>query len=167
VIRRATPEDARAIAEVHVASWLAAYRGLLPDEALAALDVDVRSERWREVLAAGSHTLVAEADGGVYGVASIGRSRDPDAGTDVGELYGLYLRPERWDQGLGRALHDAAVDDLRAQGFAEATLWVLDTNERARRFYERQGWRADGSVRSDRVGERRTLVDEARYRLTL
>jgi GNAT superfamily N-acetyltransferase len=168
VIREAVREDARAIAEVHVASWLAAYRGLMPDETLDALDVDARAVRWEAGLSDGSASaLVAEDDDGIYGWATVGRSRDPDAGDEVGELYGLYLAPGHWDRGLGRELHDAAVDELRTHGFEVATLWVLDTNARARAFYERQGWRADGGAKQDRVGELRTLIDEVRYRIAL
>ncbi len=168
MIRKAQPDDARAIAEVHVASWLAAYRGLMPDEALDALDVDLRAARWRAGLADGSAgALVAEDDDGIYGWATVARSRDPDAADDVGELWGLYLHPRAWSRGLGRELHDAALGELRGQGFTVATLWVLEGNERARRFYERQGWRSDGSVKADRIGELRTLVEEVRYRITL
>ena len=168
MIRPAVPDDARAIAEVHVASWLAGYRGLMPDETLDALDVDARAARWHKGLTDGTATaLVAEDDAGIYGWATVGRSRDPDAGDEVGELWGLYLHPRAWGRGLGRELHGAALDDLRAQGFTVATLWVLESNERARRFYERQGWRDEGSVKADRVGELRTLVKEARYRLAL
>lgn len=168
MIRAAVPEDGRGIAEAHVASWLTAYGGLIPDGALEALDVDARAARWEAALADGSASaLVAEDGEGIYGWATVGRSRDPDAGNDVGELWGLYLHPRCWGRGLGRELHDAALDELRVRGFAMATLWVLATNERAMRFYERQGWRSDGSVRIDRVGELRTPVEEARYRLTL
>jgi GNAT superfamily N-acetyltransferase len=168
VIRQAVAEDGRAIAEVHVASWLAAYRGLLPDEALDALDVDARAARWHASLADGtSSALVGEDEDGIYGWATVGSSRDPDAGGEIGELWGLYLHPDRWDEGLGRELHDAALDELREQRFSAATLWVLEGNDRATRFYERQGWRADGSMRSDRVGELRTLVEEVRYRIDL
>jgi GNAT superfamily N-acetyltransferase len=168
VIRAAVAEDGHAIAEVHVASWLAAYRGLIPDEALDALDVDARAARWYASLADGTASaLVAEDEAGIYGWATVGRSRDPDASGEIGELWGLYLRPDRWGQGLGRDLHDAALDELCAQGFSAATLWVLEGNARATRFYERQGWRPDGSMRSDCVGELRTLVEEARYRIEL
>jgi GNAT superfamily N-acetyltransferase len=168
VIRPAVPEDARGIAEAHVASWLAAYRGLMPDETLDALDVDARAARWRAGLADGTASaLVAEDEEGIYGWATVGRSRDPDGGEAVGELWGLYLAPSHWGRGLGRELHDAALDELQAQGFSEATLWVLASNARARRFYQRQGWRDDGATRSDRVGELRTLVEEARYRISL
>jgi ribosomal protein S18 acetylase RimI-like enzyme len=168
VIRQAVPGDARALAEVHVASWIAGYRGLMPDEALAALDVDERAERWRRGLSDGTASaLVAEDDDGIYGWATVGRSRDPDAGDEVGELWSLYVHPRCWGRGLGRELHDACLEELRRRGFAQATLWVMDTNERARRFYERQGWRTDGSVKADRVGELQTPIEDVRYTITL
>ncbi len=111
--------------------------------------------------------LVAEDEGGIYGWARVGRSRDPDAGDEVGELWGLYLHPDHWKRGLGRELHDAALAELRRQGFTRATLWVLDSNAPARRFFERQGWRDDGAKKADRVGELRTPVEEVRYRISL
>ncbi len=168
MIRPATVADARAIAEVHVASWRGAYRGLLPDETLAALDIEVRAARWMRSIVEGRYRLlVVEGESGVYGFASIGRSRDPDAGDEVGELLGLYLHPDSWGLGLGRALHDSALETLRGEGFVVATLWVLAGNEQARRFYEHAGWRRDGSEKTDRIGELRTPVDEVRYRLAL
>ena len=53
--------------------------------------------------------------------------------------------PRSWGAGHGSALHEAAMDHLAKEGFGEAVLWVLEGNERARRFYERRGWRADGA----------------------
>ena len=170
MIRDAVPGDGRGIAEVHVASWLGAYRGLLPDEALDALDAEARAQVWEERLAEPPferYRVLVLDEGEVRGFASLGPSRDPDAGEDVGELYALYLEPGRWGHGLGRALHGAAVKALAEAGFAEATLWVLDSNERARRFYERSGWWLDGAERRDRIGPLRTLVGEVRYRLGL
>ncbi len=133
MIRRATADDARAIAQVWVASWLGAYRGLMPDETLQAVNVEARSDTTRAVLEEGSRRVfVVDDDGRIEGFASIGRARDPDAGDGVGELDALYLAPERWGCGLGAALHDAAIDELCFEGFNEATLWVLDSNARAR-----------------------------------
>jgi hypothetical protein len=50
MIRRATINDARAIAEVHVKSWQVAYRGLLPEDFLQNLSVERREEQWRRAL---------------------------------------------------------------------------------------------------------------------
>jgi len=108
--------------------------------------------------------LVAEVDDGVVGFVSYGPSRDKDAGDRVAEVYAIYVSPEHWGRGVGKALHDEAVKQLRSRGFDEATLWVLDTNERTLRWYERQGWSPDGSEKMDEIGGAR--VREVRYRLS-
>jgi len=146
--RDATPADARAIAEVHVRSWQTAYRGELPDEYLDGLSVDERTSRWTERLAEpplGVETLVAEDGGRVIGFTGFGPSRDEDAPAGTGEVYAIYLQPEWFGLGAGRELFARANDRLRELGYARATLWVLATNERSRRFYERAGWAFDGT----------------------
>jgi GNAT superfamily N-acetyltransferase len=150
-IRPATIDDARAIAEVHVASWRATYRGLLPDAYLDRLSVDEREAQRREVLRDPSGewgTLVAEEDGRVIGFAAYGPSRDDDASPGTGEVPAIYLAPEVVGTGVGRDLFEQVNVALRDAGFTRATLWVLEVNERARRFYERAGWSWDGSTSS-------------------
>jgi GNAT superfamily N-acetyltransferase len=150
-IRPATIDDARAIAEVHVASWRATYRGLLPDAYLDRLSVDEREAQRREVLRDPSGewgTLVAEEDGRVIGFAAYGPSRDDDAPPGTGEIPAIYLAPEVVGTGVGRDLFEQVNVALRDAGFTRATLWVLEVNERARRFYERAGWSWDGSTSS-------------------
>ena len=83
-VRPATAEDADAIGRVQVETWRVAYRGLMPDEAIAGFDLEGRQRMWREGLAReprpGSATFVAELDGEVVGFASVGRSRDDGGG---------------------------------------------------------------------------------------
>jgi ribosomal protein S18 acetylase RimI-like enzyme len=93
--------------------------------------------------------FVAERGGEVVGFVSVGRSEDPDAQDDTGELYAIYVRRSQWGRGAGGALMDAALTALREHGFREATLWVLEDNPRTRRFYELVGWHADGAMQSD------------------
>lgn len=166
-IREAAPGDAEAIADIHVRSWRAAYRGQLTDDYLDSLSVDERLEQHRRALETpGEHrTWVAEERGRVVGFAVTGPSQDADADERTGELYALYLDPERFGRGIGKRLLDHAVEDLRERGFRTATLWVLESNEAGRRFYEREGWRADGLTTSERVDcEMRPTV---RYRVDL
>ena len=167
-IREAEPKDARAIAEVHVDSWRAAYRGQLTDDYLDGLKVEDRIDQHRRTLEeprADWRTWVAEDGGRVTGFAVTGPSEDADAQDKTGEVYAIYLDPEQVGSGLGRALFERAVGDLRERGFTEATLWVLGTNDRARRFYEVAGWKPDGTETSERVDcEMRPTV---RYRVTL
>ena len=148
MIRPAVPADARAVAEVHVRTWQEAYRGIVPDAVLDALDVDERARSWDEWLVTpppGVETFVAEDDddGTVIGFVNVGPDRDGEPG--VGELNAIYLRAAGWGRGIGRALMDQAVAALRAAGHREAVLWVLAANARTRRFYEATGWAADGA----------------------
>ncbi len=163
-IRTARPADAPAIAAVHVAGWRHAYRGRMPDALLDGLSVGARAAQWTKWLAAGSTTRcrVAEVDGAIIGFASIGPARDLDG---IGELYAIYLNPERIGTGAGRALLADAAAGLRAQGFTEAVLWVLRDNLRARAVYAAAGWCDDGGRKSAAFGGR--LLEEVRYRLRL
>src|SRR5262245_66569050 len=115
-IREAEPKDAEAIAEVHVRSWQAAYRGQLTDEYLDGLSVEERLEQHRRSLEqprAEWRTWVADDEGRVTGFAVTGPSEDADAEPSTGEVYAIYLEPERVGTGLGRALFGHALADPR------------------------------------------------------
>lgn len=151
-MREAVLDDAPAIAEVHVASWRWAYRGQLPDETLDALDVAEREVRWRDAISdPATIVLVALDDGSIVGFVSAGQTQDENASPSSGELDAIYLEERAVGRGVGRALLEGAVDGMRSAGFSRASLWVLDSNERARRFYERAGWAWDGKPRSHQV----------------
>jgi len=166
VVRPATAADARAIAEIRVASWRATYAGLVPAGLLDRMDVD-RNEAFIGGLIGTPQprvTLVVEAGGGggrVAGYALAAPARDDDA-TGLGELEAIYLDPDARGRGLGRPLLDAALAALARAGFTTVVLWVLTANAPARRFYERAGFRPDGAVRTlDFDG---TPIEEIRYR---
>jgi GNAT superfamily N-acetyltransferase len=166
LLRRAEPEDALAVASVHVRSWQAGYRGLLPDEYLDALCPEHRisafdfSHRNPEK----PHTLLAVENGKVIGFATTAPSRDEDLPTH-GELCALYVDPECWGRGIGKALLGAARQHLLQSGFGDAFLWVLNGNLRAERFYHADGWSADGQRRTETVWG--VDADEVRYRRNL
>lgn len=151
-IREATPDDARAIAEVHVASWRWAYRDDLPAEFLDGLTVDDRERGWVEWFASSERdgTFVAVRDGGVVGFCSFGPSRGDDASEGIAEILTIYLLEDAVGRGIGRALFAAANDRLRKHGYDRAMLWVMASNDRSRRFYERAGWSWDGTTSEHR-----------------
>jgi GNAT superfamily N-acetyltransferase len=167
-IREGEPRDAEAIAGIHVRAWQEAYRGQLTDDYLDGLTVEGRLEMHRGAFASPPpeyRMWVAEEDGRPVGFAVTAKSQDADADERTAELYAIYLEPDRVGTGVGRQLFAHAVDDLRGRGFRTATLWVLETNERTRRFYEIAGWKPDGTTTSERVDcEMRPTV---RYRVEL
>jgi GNAT superfamily N-acetyltransferase len=144
------------VADLHVRAWQWAYRGLLPDAYLDGLGQQ-RAEReamWRRVLRPAPGTpagtvWVAERDGRLIGFCSTA----PAAGEppDTAELHTIYLEPDAVGTGAGAALLRRALSDLRARGVRTTLLWVLDANARARRFYERGGWRPHGGARTEDV----------------
>lgn len=146
-IRRATPEDADAMAILHVASWRAAYRGLVPDAFLDSLEVDRRAQRFREALSAqAEETYLAEEDGELLGILTIGGCRDEDVEPEItGEIWGIYLAPQHWRKGTGSRLCQYGERLLSQRGYRIATLWVFAGNAQARRFYEAMGYTADGT----------------------
>ncbi len=155
-----------AVARVHVHSWQAAYRGLLPDEYLDGLRPEDRADRYTFDGLEPEHptTIVSVEDQRICGFATIGPSSDAD--TDgSGALHALYVDPDHWGTGVGRTLICEARRQLADDGFEVVVLWVLAGNERAERFYRIDGWVADGSLRSEEVWS--VAVDEVRYRRPL
>jgi ribosomal protein S18 acetylase RimI-like enzyme len=122
-------------------------------------------ERWSRYLLAPrprSGSLVAAEGAKVVGFSSFGAARGEE---EVGELFTIYVLPESWGLGVGRALMRETLARLRRHDYAEAVLWVLEDNPRTRRFYERAGWHADGGVLDGEwLG---TAVPEVRYRIDL
>jgi ribosomal protein S18 acetylase RimI-like enzyme len=143
--RRATLADARAIAELQLRSWQRDYADVVPGEILAGQTVERRLERWTELLGAGVARVLVfdQPEVGVVGVAACGPMRGEHAEDGVGELYALYVDPFAQGAGVGTALLAGAIEELSGAGRPEATLWVFRDNGRARRFYERHGWRCE------------------------
>jgi len=161
-IRRATRGDAAAISDVHVRSWKGAYPGLIPQDYLDRLRPEDRQPAWEQTLLEtdwprqGVLLLVDESlpPQPVHGFAHICPTRDDDLDKRVaGEVTSIYLAPEAWGGGNGVALMKAALEVLTEAGYARACLWALDTNARARRFYEIGGWHTDGLTKSHDWGE--------------
>ncbi len=130
---------------------------MAPDR-LADLPVD----RWRHEVGVGlrrpvadAFTYIAELDGGFAGYCYVAApSLEADLGPDVADLVAMYVDPDHWREGVGNALMDAAFERLAELSYEEAVLWTFKENGRAIAFYERHGWRPDGSEKIHaRTGE--------------
>jgi GNAT superfamily N-acetyltransferase len=136
----------------------------VPQDYLDGLDVDAEITRRRDRPLDGQH--VAEAGGSVVGWLYLGSYRADEGeqvpGPSCGEIGAIYALPEFWGRGVGRRLLAYGLGELRRLGLSPVLLWVLVANERARRFYERAGFHADGSVVGFEVGG--ATLPEMRYR---
>lgn len=166
-IHAATVDDIPGLVDIHIGGWQWAYRGLIPDEYLDAMSatrarrIKNRIERL-QTLPPETRWWVAEENGRVVGFAITDLSRDEDAPARTAEVEAIYLQQEAAGKGFGRALFAHAVEDLCQRGFTRATLWVLENNQRARRFYEAAGWQPDGARKTEeRPGG--VLLHEVRY----
>lgn len=150
-IRKLNASDDRlAVSEIYEASWKCAYRDILPREYLERIPAG----QWVSGLDISGRTHLVMLDGGRYvGAACCCASRFLEF-EGWGEVVSLYLLPEYMGKGRGRALLEAAVSALQAQGYEKTFLWVLEENRRARRLYERAGFRYGGISRDDVIGGR-------------
>lgn len=165
-IRIAQVEDAQAIARVHIESWRAAYAGLMPASVLDALDLRKRTEQWKLHLASPVIAVfVGIENGEVVGFSSMRPTRDDGDAGAIAEIPAIYLLRSQWRAGIGRLLCERTLVEARTRGFDEVTLWVLDTNERAIRFYERLGFRSDGELKVD-TQLTGSPLSEVRYRIS-
>jgi GNAT superfamily N-acetyltransferase/gamma-glutamylcyclotransferase (GGCT)/AIG2-like uncharacterized protein YtfP len=152
-VRPAEPLDAPGVASVHVRAWQQSYRALVPDEVLSALSVDDRAERLgseleQERAGTGRQTWIAERGGRVVGFARSGETRDEDMPRGTLELQAMYVDPDVQGAGVGQALMERLGFPWNTRPL---TLWVLEGNRRARRFYEKAGLRPDGVRQTFRV----------------
>ena len=167
-VRPAAPRDAKAIADIHVATWQAAYQGVIPDDFLKAMTVEKRLAYWREAIEFSDPQILVAVDADrVIGFVGFDRSRDAGTKSTVGEIWALYITPEHWRQGAGLALWDGARDGLKDEGCTQVTLWVLVANERALQFYEQAaGFKREmPSLRTTAFGA--TKLEEIRLKRTI
>ncbi|MBO4209660.1 GNAT family N-acetyltransferase [Micromonospora echinofusca] len=160
-LRPATADDLMSVGALHQRSRVSAYRPFLPREALAEPTAEMLGRYWVERWSheRDSHLLtVAEQDAQLAGFTYLGpEETDPDTGL----LCAIHLDPDRQGRGIGRALMIDALATLHRRGWRRANLWVLRDNGRARRFYERGGWVADGVERDEHFGP--VTVRQLRY----
>jgi GNAT superfamily N-acetyltransferase len=161
IIRFARHEDAPAMGTVWRRAALVGYEGIFPPSAPPLPDVEEIAEDWRQAISAskaGAVVLVACLEGPDEVVVGTVAAMPDGEESSRGHLRGLYVDPGHWSRGIGRALHDTAVEHFRLAGFRIAALWVLEANVHARSMLERWGWRL--------AAGRRTLypgVDEVFY----
>jgi GNAT superfamily N-acetyltransferase len=162
VIREAKELDARAIGTIGVTSWQTAYRGLIPDEYLDALSIDIKEEQLSRSLANQNNRFaIAEVDGKPIGMICFYPLHIEEPIGVKWELEALYIIPQYWNKGIGRALVKYAFQNMITNRACMCSLWVLAGNHRARKFYESMGMTFLGVENSITMGGKELI--EVRY----
>jgi ribosomal protein S18 acetylase RimI-like enzyme len=144
MIEPATAGDAPALAAIFLRCWQTAYRGVVDDEIIDGLDPTDVEQWWRRLVVDHRVLVARESNGGPVGMIRFGADEDEPT---RGHVFSLYVDPSAAGRGLGRSLLERATDELVAQDFRSATLWVFAANERALRFYRAAGWTPTGATR--------------------
>ncbi|WP_293780592.1 GNAT family N-acetyltransferase [uncultured Oxalicibacterium sp.] len=139
--RRATPDDAAAIAALRVDSWRTTYRGVMPEAYLDGMKTEDSVGMWSQVLQADVPSIavfVAMADDELVGFASGMLLMPPKHEIDA-ELTAIYLKPIAQRGGVGRRLLALVAEAMQQQGAHGLLVWVIADNKPARQFYEELG----------------------------
>ncbi len=137
-VRPARLEDARAIARIEVDTWRSTYAGMLPDRVLLNMSERRQTGSWASFLRhRPEDVVVAQSDGNIVGFGNCGTQRDSTI-RFAGEVYTLYVSPDRQGAGFGRQLLLSLFQRLVNTGHATALVWVVRANP-GRFFYERIG----------------------------
>ncbi len=164
-IRYAAVEDAAKLGDIHVRSWQAAYQGIVPDEVLNKLNPQKSQQLFAKLINEGAaqYGVILDKEE-LIGFISFGKSRDEEHDEKDGEIYALYLDPQKYHQGYGTPLFQWGIAELTKKGFSRIFLWVLEENLDARKFYTKNGFVYDGVKQEITIGK--TLI-ECRYRITV
>jgi len=166
-IRKVLPEDSEKYVQTHIDCWKAAYRDIIPDEFLDNMQnqLEQRTESVRQTLQdPGDRCFYcAQIDENIVGRLIFGKDQE-ESNPDIGEIHAIYLLEEYWGKGYGTQMLDYALTELKNAGYREIHIWVLEKNHRARRFYEKHGFRLDEAKKDVEVGKVLTTI---RYSLDL
>ncbi len=154
-IRYANIKDARTLGEIHSKSWKVAYKGIVPDEILKNITVEKRQAYFEKALTENwEEDAIIFKDNDAVGLICIGKCRDADKTDTCGEIGGIYLLPEYWNMGIGSELINWGINELGKRNFSKVILWVLEENINARKFYEKVGFKHDGTVKEITIGKK-------------
>ena len=136
IIRKATEEDARQIAEILVEDWKIAYRGIIDSTYLDSLSVEQRYQRELQRY----RQYIVAADGNEV----LGFTWNETVGSEEAdcEVVALYVRYAKRNCGIGKALLRNSMDVFRASDKKKMIVWCLKENIEARKFYEKMGGKA-------------------------
>ena len=158
-IRLATLDDAKCCADIHAESWLFAYGDIVSKEIIDNYNAKWPVV-WNKMLTNNkdSHYVIL-VDDVIIGFLTISVPRDNDLEESYYEIVGLYLSPKYIGLGLGKQSMDWMKKEISSRGYNNISLWVLEENYRARRFYEKAGFKPDDKTKPSGLAD----TKEVRY----
>ena len=161
-IRYANKDDADTIALINSKSFQHAFRGIIPDDFLKEkFSYERLRERLYKELNEGTATSCIMYKNDIpVGMLTFAQDDYKDRDSSEIDLWRIYLLPEYWGQNLGIEFIDWGIKELNRKGYKKVALWVVEENERARRFYEKVGFIHDGEIRIINPGRE---LNEYRY----
>ncbi len=145
--------------------WRQAYAGIIPDDYLKTVTPEKRAERFRTDIPLNpdvEYDLIF-VDTQPAGLMILMQCRDEDL-PDAGDLTAIYFLSPYWGKGLGQAAIEYALQWFQSASYKQAVIWVLAENQRARKFYEKNGFYLDGAKKTMDFGKELSVV---RYRRDL
>lgn len=163
-IRLATPQDALDMAEVIMRSWEEAYKDIIPRDFIIEMNATRPALYKRVITEDNQNSYVIECDGKIAGIMKISVPQDSDVDDEYYELHYIYLHPEYYRKGIGTKALEFAFKKARAIKKRYMILWVLKDNINSIKFYEKQGFIADGVTKTVEYGK---VLGDIRMRKSL
>lgn len=165
-IDKASTRDAREMAEVQLSGLRVAYQGLLPEQLLGHSSIGTRAMHWQTwVQRRRALTYAARLDGNLAGFVAAHTAPREVESEESTEVTALFVAPLYWGKGIATALISRILREFPDDGDRAVVAWVLESNERAKRFYTARSFQPDGGTR---IFAQRPEgpTHELRYRLT-
>ena len=135
------------ISNIYESSWKYAYKDIIPQDYLDSIPTG----RWaNSINKIEMNNLVVIENGLIIGTASFCKSRWEQY-SNYGEIVSIYFLPAYMGKGYGKHLLKKCVEELNGLGYNNILLWVLENNQRARRFYEKNGFTCSGDFLNDNI----------------
>lgn len=139
-IRNIQEKDIEAVVDIQISGWQSAYRGIIENEFLDAMNREERIEKRKKDYRL-IDWIVAEEKGEILGFCRyVEDNRFSKEYPEIeAEICGLYVKPDKKRNGIGKAMLEYALADLKQRGKSKIILWCLKENHPSRRFYEKMG----------------------------
>lgn len=155
LIRYASLNDSEILGKIHSKSSMAGFKGIIPDDILYdVFSIERRTKRFISELSIGSpKTAICFDNSKAAGFISFGNCRYGNNDNSWAEIWRVYILQEFWGSNIAKELVDWGINEIVKENYKNIELWVLEENIRARKFYEKIGFKSDNSFQETDSGK--------------